>query len=486
MANKVISGLGWTTASSLARNIVSLLQITILTRLLAKSDFGIIAIATLFISFTTMFLDMGISVGIMYKKNTTKRIYSSLFWLNIFTGIVLTAILLVLSPLLTKPYNSDVLTNVVQLLAFTIFINSIGSQQRTICQKEFLFKRLAIIEILSAIITFGVAYSTAKMGCGVYSLAYSTLVGGLFNNIAFLTLGLSSNHGLMWHFDIKETLPFLKIGIYSIGSHILDFFSRELDIIIISATLGMEFLGVYSIAKKIPVVVYGFVNPILVKVVTPMFASINDNLQNLKKNDLLVTKCIAWYAFPMYLLIAAVAPTEMQIVFGKEYVDGAFVLSVFAIQYAFNSVNTVCGSLQTALGRTDIGLYWTIYRIVATSVVYCTTAQFGLSVFLCGMLGLIAINILAGWYMQFRPMVHVTLREYFNSFIIPFIIAALLALVLASICYKPNVVYAICSGLVFFIMYITIMLMSRERRYVLDICSHLSIQLPKKILKYLT
>ena len=117
MANKVISGLGWTTASSLARNIVSLLQITILTRLLAKSDFGIIAIANLFISFTTMFLDMGISVGIMYKKDTTKRTYSSLFWLNIFTGIALTGILLVVSPLLTKPYNSDVLTNVVQLLA---------------------------------------------------------------------------------------------------------------------------------------------------------------------------------------------------------------------------------------------------------------------------------------------------------------------------------------------------------------------------------
>ena len=187
----------------------------------------------------------------------------------------------------------------------------------------------------------------------------------------------------------------------------------------------------------------------------------------------------------MYLLIAAVAPTEIQIVFGKEYVDGAFVLSVFAIQYAFNSVNTVCGSLQTALGRTDIGLYWTIYRIIVTSLVYFTAAQFGLFVFLCGMLGLIAINILAGWYMQFRPMVHVTLREYFNSFIIPFIIAALLALVLASICYKPNIVYAICSGLVFIIIYIAFMLLSRERKYVLDICSHLSIRLPKKMLIYL-
>ena len=93
MANRIVRGLGWTTASMVVRNIVQLLQIAILTRFLDKSDFGIVAIANLFIGFTSMFLDMGISVGIIHRQNITNKEYSSLFWLNIFFGVVLTSTL---------------------------------------------------------------------------------------------------------------------------------------------------------------------------------------------------------------------------------------------------------------------------------------------------------------------------------------------------------------------------------------------------------
>ena len=79
MANKkILKGLGWSTISSIARNGVHLVQIAILTRFLAKEDFGIIAIATLFIGFTQLFLDMGISTGILHKQNITNKEYSSL------------------------------------------------------------------------------------------------------------------------------------------------------------------------------------------------------------------------------------------------------------------------------------------------------------------------------------------------------------------------------------------------------------------------
>lgn len=484
MANKVLSGLSWTTASSLARNLVSLLQITILTRLLAKSDFGLIAIANLFITFTTMFLDMGISVGIMYKKDTTKKVYSSLFWLNIITGVCLSSILILISPFLTRSYDSSDLTNVIQLLSLGIFLNSIGSQQRTISQKEFLFKRIAIIEIISSVITFAVAFVTAKMGYGVYSLAYSSLAGGIVNNISHLILGLARNHSLLFHLKIKETFPYLKIGVWRIGSSILDFFSRELDVIIISATLGLEFLGVYSIAKKIPTVLYGFVSPIVSKVVTPLFATINDNIPKLKEKYLLITKAISWYAFPMYLIIAAVSPTVMQVVFGPEYVDGALVLSVFCIIYAFNSKGTICGSLQTALGRTDIGFYWTIYRIISTAVVYYFSSKMGIDIFLIGMLVLLAINTVVGWRMQYKTMIGVSFLEYLDSFYIALLVIGSLALVAGFINFEPNLVYAIVAGVCMIALYILIMFMTRERHFVNIICMHLGITIPKPIKKY--
>ena len=62
----------------------------------------------------------------------------------------------------------------------------------------------------------------------------------------------------------------------------MDFFSRELDILIVSATLGLEFLGVYNIAKKIPTALYSFINPIVTKVFTPLFALINQDTTELK------------------------------------------------------------------------------------------------------------------------------------------------------------------------------------------------------------
>ena len=82
MANRVTKGIIWTTLSSILRNVVSLLQIAILTRFLLKEEFGIIAIANMFLAFTTMFLDMGMAAGIIHKQNITKKEYSSIFWLN--------------------------------------------------------------------------------------------------------------------------------------------------------------------------------------------------------------------------------------------------------------------------------------------------------------------------------------------------------------------------------------------------------------------
>lgn len=53
-----VIGAMWTTTSSVIRSLISLLQVSILTKFLEKADFGIVAIAVLFIGFTSIFLDL--------------------------------------------------------------------------------------------------------------------------------------------------------------------------------------------------------------------------------------------------------------------------------------------------------------------------------------------------------------------------------------------------------------------------------------------
>lgn len=480
MANRIARGLGWTTASTVVRNLVLLLQIAILTRFLDKADFGIVAIAHLFIGFTAMFLDMGISVGIIHRQDITNKEYSSLFWLNIIFGIVLTSGLFLLAPIVTVGYHSQDLTNVVQLICFTILLNALGTQQRTYCQKKTYFGRLAIIETVGSLITMTVAIVTAVMGYGVYSLAYSTLAGALFINITHLIIGLAKDSRLSFHFSIAETVPYLRIGIYQVGSHILDFFTRELDIIIISATLGLEFLGVYNIAKRIPTAIYSFIQPIVSRVFAPLLAEKQGNILVLKANYMKLSKTLSWISFPMYLLLAALSPTVIAVVFGTNYLDGVPVMMVFCLRYAFNGVNGVCGALQTATGRTDIGLKWTIYLIASTAVVYYSTSYFGIMMFLCGICALTLINALVCWYIQFKQMVGVTLAEYITIYTRSFIICTVLSLIVNYIYSAPSIPYAVLASIIYLPTFAYLILRSKDGKEIIDTLK--TFKLPIKVI----
>lgn len=468
MANRIVRGLGWTTAGTVVRNLVNLLQLAILTRFLDKADFGIVAIAHMFIGFTSLFLDMGISVGIIHRQNITNKEYSSLFWLNIIFGVTLTSALFFLAPILTSGYHSEDLTIVMQLLCFTIFLNALGTQQRTFSQKKTYFGRLAIIEIIGALITLVVAVVTAVMGYGVYSLAYSTLAGALFMNVTHLIIGIIKDSRLHFHFSFSETLPFLKIGIYQVGSSILDFVTRELDIIIVSSTLGLEFLGVYNIAKRVPTAIYSFIQPIVHRVFAPILAEKQGDKNVLRLNYMKLSKTLSWISFPMYLLIAAISPTIISVVFGTSYLEGVPVMMVFCLRYAFNGVNGVCGALQTATGRTDIGLKWTIYLVLSTAVVYYATSLFGIMTFLCGICGLTILSAIVIWYMQFRPMVGVSLSEYLTIYTNSFIICSILSILVYLIYSEPSIPYSLIAAVFYVCAFMLMIVKSKDGTEVIE------------------
>lgn len=418
----------WTTVSIVVRSVVSLLQITILTRYLEKSEFGLVAIATVFIGFTQLFLDLGVSVGIMHKQDTTPKVYSSLFWLNIITGFLLTAILCLISPLVANAYNEPSLTNILILLSLSVFFSSLGAQHRTVQQKNMRFLYISVVEITSSILTFCVAVYTAMHGYGVYSLVYSTLFNAAFSNVVFLIIGLYKDRNISFHFRLKETFPFLKIGVFSIGSSVLDYFSREIDTIIISATFGMEVLGVYNLCKKIVQMLFRIVNQILTKVMTPIFAKLQKGADVMRDAMYKVMQGIALFNFPIYVLLAILSMGVLNFLYGSQYQESYLLLSLLALYYGYISPGSVTGGLQVAMGRTDVGFYWTIVRIISNSLAVFIGSFFSIEAIV---ISIFVINIIVSpvsWRITIRPLVGGRFWEYFLITFKPFVYTLLIGL----------------------------------------------------------
>lgn len=459
-------GIAWTTASTIVRSLVSLVQVSVLTRFLVKGDFGIIAIANLFIGFTQIFLDMGLSAGIMHRNDTTPHQYSSLFWLNIFSGILLTGILCLIAPLAAGIYNEPELTKVLIMLSFCILFTSLGSQHKIVQQKRMRFKFIALVEIITALLSLALAVVLAIKGAGVYSLVYSNMFHSLSAGLLFLAIGLVKDRNISFHFRLSETYDYLKIGVYSMGSQILDYFSRESDILIISATLGKETVGVYSLCKKLVLSVYNAVNPIFNRVLTPVIAALQEDRQRMKRLYLTLTETLSLLNMPVYCLIGVFSVGILNCIYGPQYVEGALVLLFISLSYGLNAPVSLTGALQTATGRTDLGFYWTVYRIVLTAVAVYVGSLFGINTIAIALFALSILNIPVIWRMTIKPIIKGSFWEYVSrSLLIGLIVIAFSAPFYFFFGQMTNVPACLGIGVLYAILYVLLVLLLFPRSY---------------------
>lgn len=136
---KAASGAKWISISTFTLMITQMLSTAILVRLLDKSDFGLMALVMVVKGFADIFMDFGITVAILHKQDLSQNQYSSLYWLNMIIGVVIYAVVCVVTPLISSFYKEDSLLKLIPVMCLAIPFSSIGRQQKTLLQKEFFF-----------------------------------------------------------------------------------------------------------------------------------------------------------------------------------------------------------------------------------------------------------------------------------------------------------------------------------------------------------
>lgn len=413
-----VSGIKWTTIGTIGRALFQLAQVSILTRYLPKEAFGLVAMALFVVQFTNIFADMGMTSAILHRQNATKNEYSSIYWLNIFISLFLYGILFFSAPVIANFYNEPELHMLVPILGTNLLLMASGRQHRTIMQKQFQFKAITIAELISVFIGLIAATLLAINNFGVYSLVYSTLLASLTSNGLFLIQNLRLNP-IRFHFRFNETKPFLKIGGFTMGSSLLDFFSSETDILIIGKMLGAESLGVYSLAKQIVLKLFSIINPIVITVLSPLLSSIQKEKERLKASFLKIIKYLAYINFPIYISVIVASKEILYVVYGSGYTESYAVLSFLSFAYCLAALSNPVGSLQIATGRTDIGFKWTILRVLVTPLVIFIGASISIEAVAAFYAILSLLLVIPLWFIQLKPMANIKLKEYLNQFYKP-------------------------------------------------------------------
>lgn len=421
-----IAGLKWSTIGGMGLAIFQLLQVSILTRFLPKEAFGLVAMALFVVRFSSIFVDMGFTSAIIHKLNISSREYSSIYWFNLLISILIFLLIWSITPLLSDFYEATELRSVIPILATNIVILAIGRVHRTILQKEFRFKAMSIIDLLSYFIGLISAVILATNNFGLYSLIYSTLIASTISSSLFLIMNVKKNP-IHFHFREIELKPFLKIGSFSMGSQFISFFSTDFDILIVGKMLGPANLGIYSLAKQIVLKLYALINPIFTKILTPLMAAMQNNESELKSYFLKITRILTFFNIPLYLLVFIASKEILIFLYGQDYAEANYVLGFLAIAYCTYSINNPVGSLQIATGRTDIGFKWAIFSLIITPVAiyFASYGNVNTVAVVRAILGIVMIIPL--WFIQLKPMANIHFKEYINQFLKPLLFLLLIS-----------------------------------------------------------
>jgi len=302
-------------------------------------------------------------------------------------------------------------------MSIILILSAIGRQFKTIEQKNLNFRRIAAIVIVSSLVSLLLAVVLAIKGFGVYSLVYAALVQYFMSNMSFFFLGISKNK-ILFHFSYQEVKPFVKIGIFQVGSQVTNYFNRNLDILIVGKFFGSDVLGGYSLAKQLVFRPGKMINPVLTRVGAPVLARFQDNIQLLRKNYLKLINLVAAINLPIYLGIFFLAPLLVNVLYGEAYFEIVNLVRILSIYMLIRSLFNPVGTLVIATGRTDLEFYWNLFTLAFMPVAIYIGSQFSIEGVAWGILIAMVLLLIPYWWFLIRKMIGVDLITYL-SWIIP-------------------------------------------------------------------
>lgn len=413
---EVIGGVKWTTFSAISLASFQIIKVSVLARFLDKSDFGLMSLILFVLGFMNLFMDMGLTSAILHRQDISRQEYSSLYFLNLLFSLFLYLIMVLIAPPVALFYKQAELVKLLPLMGISIIFAGIGRQYKTVLQKGLDFRTIAMVEVSGALLSVIFAVILATRGAGVYSLVLSALLQYALTNILFAAIGVSRD-GLIFHFVFAETRPFLKIGIYQVGSQCVNYFSRDLDILIIGKIYGSELLGGYSLAKQLVMRPIQLLNPVVTKIASPVLAKLQGDIKLLQQKYIILVKVLSTINLPIYIMMILFAPFIIRVMYGTGYESIIILVRLLSVYMFMRVLNNPAGSLVIATGKTNLEFYWGLFSLLIMPVVILTGSFFGLIGIALAMIISSILLIIPFWQFLIKRLINISFSAYLKGMV---------------------------------------------------------------------
>ena len=342
---QLISGVFYTAIAKYSGIIISLIVTAILARLITPDEFGVVAIATVIISFFGLFSDIGISAAIVQHKDLTTAELSDIFSFTFWVGVILSFAFFGSSWLIANYYDSPILRIICQLLAINLFFASANIVPNAIFYKNKEFKFIAMRSFAIQISCGALAVTAALLGAGLYALLITPILSSIF---IFAISYIKHPQALRATWGLMSVKKIFSYSIFQFMFNLINYFSRNLDKLLIGKHMGMDLLGYYEKSYRLMMLPLQNITQVITPVMHPIFSDYQNNLQQLSTSYEKIIKLLAFIGFPLSVFLYFASKESMLILFGDQWLLSIPVFRILTLSIGIQIIMSSSGSIFQA------------------------------------------------------------------------------------------------------------------------------------------
>lgn len=375
LQRRTARGATWALVDNWGRQLTQLVVFVVLARLLQPADFGLVALAMVFVILAQIFVDQGMGDAVVQRRALTPEHLDTAFWAALGLGIALSVAGVVLAIPIAALLGEPRLQPVLQALSLSFTMTALAAIPMGLLRRELRFRSLAVRTLLS-IAGGGLAgVALALAGAGVWALVGQQLVTALLSVAA---LWAASPWRPRLRFSRQHFRELFGFGINVVSGDLLAFLQRYTDNFLIGTVLGTVALGIYAVAYRIMDAGNHLLVGLARKVAFPALSRLQHEPDRLRRAYYRMTGVTAAVVVPVYVGLAVVAPELIRLVFGPRWDEAGPVAAVLFLVGPAIALQGFGGPLFNAIGRPDVQLRLKLASAVVAVVGFVIAVQFGI------------------------------------------------------------------------------------------------------------
>lgn len=340
----------WQFLQKISTQLVAFCVSVVLARRLDPEDFGVVALAGMFIVLLGIFSDGGLGPALVQKKDADERDFNTMFVTQLVFSSLMYVVIYLTAPFFARLFEKETLVPIIRVMALTMPLGALAGVQNSVVTRRMMFRWYFYASLSSTFVSAAVGLYMAFNDYGAWALVGQQIAAIVTSTIVIFCL-------LDWHpkfqFCSDRFKPLLSSGLKFMGTSLMGTFFGQLRGYALGLKYSASDLAYYNRGEGIPNLLCNNIDSTIQAVLFPALSKIQDDKPAVKRAIRRAIRTSTYILFPILFGIAAIADKLIIIVFTDKWAPSIPFMQILSIVLAIGIMCSV--NLQALRATGHIG-----------------------------------------------------------------------------------------------------------------------------------